>query len=150
MEVALKKESKKLYGFWAIVLGICVVLTLVVGVMTLRYGVTARASYQWKTSFPVNKDISIIETDIYWSVGEIYYGMNQTDGRVQTRYSIYYQKDRNPYILEYGNGYLPYNNGYFGEYYMHHSTGWEKFTYKLIKNNSKDIKSEMIIDLMRL
>lgn len=148
MDFTIGQKNKKLNVSWEIISGIVAIIALLLSVIQYRYSVSGvDAAYKWETSYAVNQSTAIIETVQHWTYGNVFYGINQTEGTVQTRYSIYYKKNSGSYVLEFGNGYATYNNTYYGEWFMHYASGYDKFTYKLIKETNKNVQSKMIVDL---
>jgi hypothetical protein len=150
MELQLRRKSKKLNITFAVIVGICTIIALVLSIIMYRYQVDPKESVQWETNFAVNQSTAIIESSVHWAAGEVNYGINQTKGTVQTRYSIYYKPNSTNYVLEFSNGYASANNTYYGEWPMHYTSGFDKVAYKLIKETNKTVESQMLVDLMLL
>ncbi|EUJ20615.1 hypothetical protein PGRAN_14402 [Listeria grandensis FSL F6-0971] len=146
---------KKTKVTWIVILAVAslivAVASLAVSTVQARYTVRGvDASYQWSNTYQVNQSASAIETKKHWTSGKVYYGVNQKSGTVKTKYSIYYKKNNGKYILEYDNGYTSKNNTYYGEFFAHSTNGKDKYSYKLMKNSNKNVKSQMLIDLFVL
>ncbi len=144
-----KSQIKKLNVIDWVIVGVIVgIVTLVVGIGSLIvaiFGINTKDSTRWENNFAKNQSESVIETRVHWSSGQIYYGVNQLSGTVKTRYSIYYRKNSGSYILEFANGYCNENEAYYGDYFMHWTSGIDKYAYKLTKDTNKNVKSRMDI-----
>ncbi|VYU69292.1 hypothetical protein [Clostridium tertium] len=145
-----KLRTKRLNVSWVIIAGIIGAIAGIAGIIATIYGVNAKESTRFDTSYAVNQSIAITETRTHWRAGSLYYGVNQTAGTVGTKYSIYWKKNSGNYILEWSNGYCKSNNAYYGEWYMHYTTGIDKYAYKLVKETNKNKASKLVVDLMLL
>ncbi|EFS04483.1 hypothetical protein [Listeria seeligeri] len=144
---------KKTRVTWAIILAVAGLIVSIVGVSVSvvehRYAVRGvDSSYEWKSYFQKNQSVCAITTKKHWTKGSVKYGVNQTYGTPKTKYSIYSKKDNKEYKLIYSNGYTSRNNTYYGEFYGHYAMGKEKYSYKLEKRSNKNVKSQLIVNLL--
>lgn len=145
-------NMKKTRVTWAIVIAVAGLLVSVIStsiaVTQSRYNVRGvDSSYQWSNKYKKNQSMSVIATKKHWTKGKVYYGVNQKSGTKRTQYDMSYQKNNTAYVLEYAKGYTKKNNTFYGEFYAHYTNGKDKYSYKLLKINNKNVQSQMVIDL---
>lgn len=141
----MEKRTKKFNISWVIA-GVCIaVLTIGVMIWQARFGMTVQYPYDSKYSFLEGQSDGYAGTNGYWPKGDVYYGVYQDYGNASTTYDLMWKKNSGSYILEWSNGYVKQNKYYQGAWYMHYTTGWDKYTYYLHKDNYLSTKSYMII-----
>lgn len=133
----------------AAVAAVIAIVALTVSIVQYRYDIKGiDSAYQWKSTFSSGQSTSVISTTKHWTKGTVYYGYNQNTGLVNTQYTLYYKKTNGNWIVRNNNIIPRSNNIYYGEWLLHSTNGSAKYTYKIIKINSKQTKSTLNVDLM--